>query len=150
MSRATTSILAVATLVAATIWGGTAVLASGERMTVHVDEAFVVDGQAYPAGPVTVRMLRAYNPSSNLNEIWAGDQRLGMLVTRQGEKSDTIADDSLLFARDADGTLVMVGYTLRGDDRAQLLKPSRKNENRQPTLMADGSTRAQMVVMVSQ
>ena len=42
--------------------------AASPRLVVHLNEPFEVNGELYPAGMVSVKKVRDYNPSSSLSD----------------------------------------------------------------------------------
>jgi hypothetical protein len=96
----------------------TSAWATGPRLVVRMNEPFVVGGEVHPAGSLTLRTVRAYTPSSTLNEIWAGDRCLGLIVAhRSTDPSLEASRNAVLFVRDPDGRLVLRGFAYRSDDR---------------------------------
>ncbi len=88
--------------------------AGGSRLKVKMNEPFVVDGQMYDPAMLTVREAGDYSPTSVFAEVWVGNECLGRLVaTEAGVASDD--DDTLTFARNQNGDLVLVGVNFRGE-----------------------------------
>lgn len=111
MKRTVHMILATMTLVLACSLS----MAGGHRIQVDVAEPFEVDGVLYPSGTLSVEVIRDYNPSSTLNEIWLDDRCLGMVITRKGAvEYSRSSRDTVVFGRDPEGHLVLVGYDLHG------------------------------------
>ena len=51
--------------------------AGGPRLVIEIEEPFLLQGQACPAGTVSIRFISRYNPASTLHEICAGGECLG-------------------------------------------------------------------------
>ena len=86
-------------------------LADPGRLTASVDEAFEVDGRVYPAGRLTVKSVRAYNPSVVLGEIWVGGDCLGLFRATKVAPGSSATSDALSFERSAAGRLALVGFS---------------------------------------
>jgi hypothetical protein len=99
-----------------------AVEAGEYRLTAHIDEPFEINGTMYPAGSLSIRQLGDYTPTSTLNEIWVGDQCLGMVLAADNSAPGEELSDSLFFERATLGHLVLTGFAYRGQ-RAQDLSP---------------------------
>lgn len=122
--------LIVGSLVLATVIFAPSAKADELRLAIRVNEAFEVNGQLYDAGKLSLRQTGDYNPSATINEIWVGNQCLGILLAQQVE-SDVISDsDSFLFDRNAKGTLVLVGVTFRGQRARELYQYSVTQDGR--------------------
>jgi hypothetical protein len=90
------------------------VKAADRRLLAEIEEPFVINGTLYPAGPLSIRQLGDYTPSETLNEIWAGNDCLGVLLAAEIPASRRESGDSLLFERDQQGLLVLTGFVFRG------------------------------------
>jgi hypothetical protein len=131
--------LIVGTLVLLTVIFSPASHAADQRLMVRVDEAFEVNGQVYESAQLTLRQRGAYNPTATINEIWVGNECLGMLLAREVASEHVSASDSFLFDRNAQGTLVLVGVTFRGERARELYQYSDSHDGRW-TLPADPSS----------
>ena len=85
-------------------------LADDRRVVVNIDEPFEVNGQLYPAGKVTVKNVRTYNPSSLLSEIWVGRECLGVFRASRISTEPPTANATVTFNRTAAGHLTLVGF----------------------------------------
>jgi len=96
-------------------------LAAGPRLTVDVDEPFVIDGEVYEAGELSLRPVLDFTPTITLNEVWVGDRCLGVLrASRSGGVDLEASRNAVLFGRDDTGLLVLRGFAYRvggGEDR---------------------------------
>ena len=88
--------------------------AETHRWVVDMAEPFEVDGTLYPAGSLTLKHVRALNPSASLSEVWVGERCLGLLRADRVAGAPAPTGDALTFERDARGHLVLVGYTSPG------------------------------------
>ena len=68
----------------------------------------------FPASAVILKEVSRYNPTLTLNEVWVGDECLGRLLAAASSDYWGRIDDALLFERDPEGHLVLVGFALRG------------------------------------
>ena len=56
---------------------------ANHRLVAQVEQPFEVNGQLYPAGELSVRQVHRVSPTSTLNEIRVGQERLGMLLAEE-------------------------------------------------------------------
>lgn len=90
--------------------------AAGPRLVVEVDEPFVIDGEVYEAGELSLRPVLDFTPTITLNEVWVGDRCLGVLRAFRSEGDDLEASrNAILFGRDDSGLLVLRGFAYRVD-----------------------------------
>ena len=89
--------------------------AQGPRLVVRLDEPFEVRGQVYPGGSLMLRPVTDFNPSASIDEVWVDNESLGLLVASKTSGTRSSSHDSVLFERNAQGRLVLVGYNLRGN-----------------------------------
>lgn len=91
-------------------------LQAAER-SVHanLDEPFLINGDVYDAGRVTLREVGDYNPRTTMNEVWVGETCLGLMLAERTSAPVTHSNDRLLFERDYNGTLMLVGFAYRGE-----------------------------------
>ncbi len=92
-----------------------AVEAHGTRLVVRLDEPFEVQGQVYPGGSLMLRPVTDFNPTASIDEVWVDNECLGLLVASKQSRERSSSHDSVVFERNADGRLVLVGYQLRGN-----------------------------------
>jgi len=122
--------LIVGSLVLLTVIFAPAAKADDHRLVVKVNEAFKVNGHLYESGRLSLREMGAYNPSATINEIWVGNECLGMLLAQEVHTSTPADSDSFVFARNAEGTLVLVGVTFRGEPARELYQYSTVQDGR--------------------
>ena len=83
------------------------------KLVIDVEEPFLLQGQICPAGTVSIRFVSRYNPASTLHEIRVGGEPLGVFRADHVVAEDPDAEDTVRFERNRQGTLVLLGYTLR-------------------------------------
>jgi hypothetical protein len=105
-------VIALAALVA--VLAPTAVGAD-HRLVVQVDQPFEVNGQLYPAGEVAVKQVHRVSPTSTLNEIRVGGERLGLLLAEERSGQTADASNTMTFERAPQGHLVLVSFNYRGE-----------------------------------
>ena len=88
---------------------------SQECVTAQVDAPFrLPDGLLYPAGPLTLCDSRTYSPVNDLHKILVGGSSVGLFVSRRrSAEIRSIDSPELLFNRDGEGNLELIGYTMR-------------------------------------
>ncbi len=92
---------------------------AGQRITAQVPEDFEINGEMYPPGTLTVREVATYSPVATLNEVCV-DGTCGMLLAHETENRQSARQNELTFDRAADGHLVLVGVSLRGQPNREL------------------------------
>ena len=107
----------VLTALLVVVW--TTVGAGGPRVVVKIDEPFMLQGQVYPAGTISIRAVSQYNPTSMLHEVCIEDQCLGVFLAERIDFETDDQRDTFRFERNAEGTLVLLGYTLHRKGRAE-------------------------------
>ena len=103
---------------------------SGECVTALVDAPFrLPDGLLYPAGRLTLCDSGTFSPVANLHKILVGGSSIGLFVSsrRKAETGPTDAPQ-ILFTRDAEGNLELIGYTLPSSGRSVAFQLKRQNE----------------------
>jgi hypothetical protein len=111
-------VIALAALVAVL---APAAVGADHRLVVRVDQPFEVNGQLYPAGELSVRQIHRVSPTSTLNEICVGTERLGLLLAEERSGQSVDSGNSFNFERTPRGHLVLVGFNYRGERPRQLL-----------------------------
>ena len=110
--------LAIAALTALASLSAPAVEAGGFRLSANIGEPFEINGTLYPAGSLSVRQIGDYTPTSTFNEIWVGNECLGVVLASDMPADVKERSDSLFFHRAPMGHLVLTGFAFRGQ-RAQ-------------------------------
>jgi hypothetical protein len=109
-------LLVASAIVVTTLASQPALAASSQDcVTAHVDTPFrLPDGLLYPAGPLTLCDNRTFSPVNDLHKILVGGSSVGFFVSRK-RSAEVLSIDSpeLVFNRDADGNLELIGYTMR-------------------------------------
>jgi len=93
---------------------------SGECVTARVNAPFrLPDGLLYPAGPLTLCDSGTFSPVANLHRISVGGSSIGLFVSRRRSAEIRSMDSpEVLFNRDAEGNLELIGYTLTMSGRS--------------------------------
>ena len=105
-------VIALAALVAVL---APAAVGADHRLVARVDQPFEVNGQVYPAGELSVRQVHRVSPTSTLNEIRVGTERLGLLLAEERSGQPVHFSNALNFERAPQGHLVLVGFNYRGE-----------------------------------
>jgi hypothetical protein len=93
-------------------------VASGDRLVVNVPEPYEVGGKVHPAGPLAVRHLGDFSPTTKIDQLTAESGCLGILLAeRRPREEGGLLSAALVFTRSPRGHLVLVGYTT-GDSPA--------------------------------
>jgi len=93
---------------------------SGECVTVRMDAPFrLPDGLTYPAGALTLCDNGKYSPVDNFHRILVEGSSIGLFVSNR-RRAETRSMDvpQVLFNRDADGNLSLIGYTVPSSGRS--------------------------------
>lgn len=83
------------------------------KLVIDVEEPFLLQGQNCPAGTVSIRFVSRYNPASTLHEVRVGGEPIGVFRAEHVVHESPDAEDTVRFERNRQGTLVLLGYTLR-------------------------------------
>jgi hypothetical protein len=91
----------------------------GECVTAHVDAPFrLPDGLLYPAGTLTLCDGGSFSPVNGLHKILVGGSSVGIFVSNKRNAEIRSMDaPEVLFHRDVDGILSLVGYTMTAGGR---------------------------------
>jgi hypothetical protein len=83
-------------------------------VTAQVRSAFrLPDGKLQPAGRLTVCRARTYSPVAELHLITVDRRPMGMFLSRSGRSEGKGAPDpEIVFRREGDGSLALLGYTM--------------------------------------
>lgn len=127
--------LIVATLAALVALTAPVAEAGGSRLTANIKEPFEINGTLYPAGSLSVKQIGDYTPTSSFNEIWVGDECLGLVLAANTPALAEEDGDSLFFQRAPLGHLVLTGFAFHGQ-RAQDLSQIRAGSSGSPLLLA--------------
>ena len=86
---------------------------TGDCVTANVDTPFrLPNGRLYPAGSLTLCDNGTFSPVGNLHRIVAGGSTVGLFLSRKrNTETESILLPQILFNRDAEGNLELVGYS---------------------------------------
>ncbi len=87
---------------------------AGECVTAVVDSPFrIPDGRLYPAGPLTLCDSGAFSPVDTLHRIVVGGSTIGVFRSRRHDaESEQMLAPEIVFNRESDGSLQLIGYTV--------------------------------------
>jgi hypothetical protein len=116
------------TLGVVTLLAGAALIAPGVLAatstcySANIPEPFLLpDGSLHEAGSLRVCNDRAYSPVAALHRIQVDGMAVGLHLTRKSSgQSDTVNDTVLIFNREADGRLRLLGYAAPDRDRTEM------------------------------
>lgn len=122
LGRAWTSPLVIATFFAACfLWPGPVWAETGSGcVRVEVSDPIrLPDGRLYPAGSLTLCDSMQYSPVSSLHKTYVNGQAVGVLTSRRrASEMASNARPTVLFQRNGQGQLELVGYVLPGPRRS--------------------------------
>ncbi|MDH3627442.1 MAG: hypothetical protein OEV00_03135 [Acidobacteriota bacterium] len=115
--------LTVAALSLAVVVGVTApeAQAAGRRVVADMDQPFVINGQLFDTGRLSIQTISSYTPGTEMNELWVDNTCVGYLLSKS-QDGELGARDRFLFDRQADGHVVLVGFQFRGESRQAIYK----------------------------
>ena len=115
-------LVVLTTMVAVTLTTTQPALAapSGECVTARVDAPFrLPDGLIHPAGVLTLCDGGKYSPVDNFHRILVEGSSIGLFVSsRRRAETGSMDAPQILFTRDAEGNLELIGYTLPSSGRS--------------------------------
>ena len=125
---------------------------SGECVTALVDVPFhLPDGLLYPAGALTLCDSGRFSPVNNLHRILVGGSSIGLFVSKIRSAEIRSMDlPEILFSRDADGSLSLIGYTMPSAGRSVAYRLKSRGEvwqarSRHPSSVIAGTPIAAIV-----
>ena len=118
--------------------------ASGRRLSVQVDEPFVIGGQHFAAGELTLREVRDFNPTATLTEVRVDGRSLGVMLAKAQTGPTSTRRDEVIFERSRNGQLVLASLAHKGEPVRRLYTLGHVDSPRQwqaiarqqPTLVA--------------
>ena len=104
--------LAMMPLVLLTLMQPAQAATRGECVTAVVESPFrLPDGSLYPAGTLTLCDYGTFSPVDTLHRILVGGSSVGLFRSRRrNAEGSSMAFPEVLFNRDADGNLELIGY----------------------------------------
>ena len=136
--------LAVATLVV--VMGLPALAApTGDCVSVRIDAPFrLPDGTVRPAGQLTLCDTREYSPVIELHSVLVNGASVGMFQSRRhSNEIGPIEAPQVLFERESEGTLALIGYVVPSAGRSlsfRLRSASARRSEPAPTVSAPMAT----------
>ena len=109
---------------------GAAEAARGVCVSAEIEEPFrLPDGSNHPASRLTLCHDSDYSPVASFHRTKVDGMTVSMHMSRRGESERGDSDAPfIMFSRDVDGTLLLLGYAHSGQDKATVhaFPPSRK------------------------
>lgn len=92
---------------------------SRECVTAEVDSPFrLPDGRLYPAGPLTLCASATYSPVDTFHRILVGGSPIGLFRSRRrNAETGNMLSPEVVFNRETDGTLDLIGYAVPNSGR---------------------------------
>jgi hypothetical protein len=112
--------LVVLALVAVVVWTTPDSMA-GERLSVQVDEPFEINGELFPAGKLSLKQVRELTPVATLHELRVDGASIGLLLVRSAGSPAVARSNEFIFARSADGHLVLEALAVAGKPMGTIL-----------------------------
>ena len=99
---------------------GAAEAAKGVCVSAQIEEPFrLPDGSVHPAGELTLCHHSDYSPVASFHRTKVDGMTVSMHMSRRGESERGDSDEPfIMFNRESDGTLLLVGYAHQGQDKA--------------------------------
>ena len=132
---------------------GAAEAARGVCVSAEIEEAFrLPDGSSYPAGKLTLCHHSDYSPVASFHRTKVDGMTVSMHMSLRGDSERGESDAPfIMFSRDADGTLLLLGYGHSGQDEATVhtFPPSRKAARKQLQAGARTDTSATPIILLA-
>lgn len=111
-------IAAFAAMIPAT--GPALAASSGGCVTVQIDSPFrLPDGLLHPAGELTLCDTRSFSPVTQLHVLLVNGSTVGVFQSRRrGAEIGPVDSPEVVFERDSQGTLALVGYIVPAAGRS--------------------------------
>ena len=99
---------------------GAAGAAKGVCVSAEIEESFrLPDGAQYPASKLTLCHHSDYSPVASFHQTKVDGMTVSLHTSRRGDSERGDSDEPfMMFGRDADGTLLLLGYAQSGQDQA--------------------------------
>jgi hypothetical protein len=112
---------------------GAAGAARGICVSAEIEESFrLPDGSDHPAGRLTLCHHSDYSPVSSFHRTKVDGMTVSMHLSRSGESEGGDSDAPfIMFTRDVDGTLLLLGYGHSGQDKGSVYAFPRSRKSRQ-------------------
>lgn len=94
--------------------------AGGTGIVAQIAEPFEVAGALYDAGSLRIRELKAYSPTTTLNEVRVDGAHVGLVLAASTRDVRDHARNELVFARSPRGHLVLVAFAMNGESLREL------------------------------
>ena len=104
---------------------------AAEMHRFDVPQPFRVGSHTYSGGTISLHVLRDYNPTTSLLEVYVNGTCIGMIAARRDVSNARPPRTEAMFERDAEGLLVMTGYRAEATYRFQ--EPAIAQEAPAPT-----------------
>ena len=111
---------------------GAAGAAKGVCVSAEIDEAFrLPDGSDYPAGRLTLCHHSDYSPVASFHRTKVDGMTVSMHLSRLGESEmGDSGSPFMMFSREADGTLLLLGYANSRQDEGTVHAFPRERKSR--------------------
>jgi hypothetical protein len=112
---------------------GAAEAAKGVCVSAEIEETFrLPDGSDHPAGRLTLCHHSDYSPVASFHRTKVDGMTVSMHLSRRGESERGDSDAPfMMFTREGDGTLLLLGYGHAGQDQAAVHAFQRNSKPRQ-------------------
>jgi len=122
---------------------GAAGAAKGVCVSAEIEESFrLPDGSVHPAGRLSLCHHSDYSPVASFHRSKVDGMTVSMHLSRRGESELGDSDSPfIMFSREADGTLLLLGYAHSGRDKATVHAFPRNTKSRKQ-LQVDGQPEA--------
>jgi len=112
---------------------GAAEATKGVCVSAEIDEPFrLPDGSNHPAGTLTLCHDSDYSPVASFHRTKVDGMTVSMHLSRRGESERGDSDEPfMMFGREADGTLLLLGYAHSGQDKATVHAFPRSRKSRE-------------------
>ena len=112
---------------------GAAEAAGGVCVSAEIEEPFrLPDGSAHPAGRLTLCHQSDFSPVASIHRSQVDGMTVSMHMSRRGESERNDSDAPvMMFGRQADGMLLLLGYAHSGRDKTTMHAFPRDKKSRQ-------------------
>ena len=87
-----------------------------KRLTIMMEEPYEISGTVYPAGKLSFKELKQYNPTTSFQEVWIDNECIGFVQAKSMPGTEKASSNHFVFKRDAlEGRLALVGIAFKGE-----------------------------------
>ncbi len=103
---------------------------SGGCVSARIDAPFLLpNGRLYPTGVVTICDIKTFSPVRQLHKILVNGSSIGLFLSwKRSAETRSIALPEVVFKRDIEGNLELIGYSVQSGGRSVAYRLQSRDE----------------------